>query len=179
LLAVIFCFAKNGVSKEQVMRALRFTAFGDPLVLELAKVSAPASDQETAVVRVLAASINPSDVKNVAGAMSQTILPRIPGRDYAGLVEAGPVKRIKCLQIFGLSVALVPAIEVLAIVLLARHDIALSSGPAPRQDVIIESGNEPNISGTQIHPASLSRQDMIMIMIMINGTPVLTDITGS
>ena len=76
------------------MRALRFTAFGDPSVLELAEVNAPVSDQETAVVRVLAASINPSDVKNVAGAMSQTILPRIPGRDYAGLVEAGPAEWI-------------------------------------------------------------------------------------
>jgi NADPH:quinone reductase len=48
------------------------------------------ADEKTAVVRVLAASINPSDVKNVAGAMSQTTLPRVPGRDFAGLVEAGP-----------------------------------------------------------------------------------------
>jgi NADPH2:quinone reductase len=38
----------------------------------------------------MAASINPSDVKNVAGAMSQTTLPRVPGRDFAGVVEAGP-----------------------------------------------------------------------------------------
>jgi NADPH2:quinone reductase len=38
----------------------------------------------------MAASINPSDVKNVAGAMSQTIAPRVPGRDFAGVVEAGP-----------------------------------------------------------------------------------------
>ena len=43
------------------------------------------------MVRVMAASINPSDVKNVAGTMKQTTLPRIPGRDYAGVVEAGPV----------------------------------------------------------------------------------------
>jgi NADPH:quinone reductase-like Zn-dependent oxidoreductase len=42
----------------------------------------------------MAASINPSDVKNVAGAMSQTTLPRIPGRDYAGVVEAGPAEWI-------------------------------------------------------------------------------------
>ena len=37
-----------------------------------------------ALVRVMAASVNPSDVKNVAGAMKQTTLPRIPGRDFAG-----------------------------------------------------------------------------------------------
>jgi NADPH2:quinone reductase len=31
-------------------------------------------------------------VKNVAGAMSQTTLPRIPGRDYAGVVVQGPTE---------------------------------------------------------------------------------------
>jgi NADPH:quinone reductase-like Zn-dependent oxidoreductase len=72
------------------MRAIRFKAFGDPSVLELADVASPTNDEATALVRVLAASINPSDVKNVAGAMKQTSLPRIPGRDYAGVVEAGP-----------------------------------------------------------------------------------------
>jgi NADPH:quinone reductase-like Zn-dependent oxidoreductase len=72
------------------MRALRFNSFGDPSVLELAEVAAPAVSETTALVRVMAASINPSDVKNVAGAMKQTTLPRIPGRDFAGVVEAGP-----------------------------------------------------------------------------------------
>jgi NADPH2:quinone reductase len=76
--------------KEQVMRAIRFEAFGDPSVLKLAEVEAPAVGETTALVRVMAASINPSDVKNVAGAMKQTTLPRIPGRDFAGVVEAGP-----------------------------------------------------------------------------------------
>jgi NADPH:quinone reductase len=47
------------------------------------------------LVRVMAASINPSDVKNVAGAMHQTTLPRIPGRDFAGIVEAGPTEWIE------------------------------------------------------------------------------------
>ncbi len=32
----------------------------------------------------------PSDVKNVAGRMSQTTLPRVPGRDYSGVVVDGP-----------------------------------------------------------------------------------------
>ncbi len=76
------------------MRAIRFGVFGDPSVLELAEVATPAADKTTAPVRVLAASINPSDVKNVAGAMKQTTLPRIPGRDYAGVVEAGPAEWI-------------------------------------------------------------------------------------
>ena len=72
------------------MRAVRFEAFGDPSVLQVVEAATPAADEGTALVRVIAASINPSDVKNVAGAMKQTTLPRIPGRDYAGVVEAGP-----------------------------------------------------------------------------------------
>src|SRR3984885_10710243 len=76
------------------MRAIRFKAFGDPSVLELTEVAVPAIAETTALVRVTAASINPSDVKNVAGAMKQTTLPRIPGRDFAGVVEAGPAEWI-------------------------------------------------------------------------------------
>jgi NADPH:quinone reductase len=76
------------------MRAIRFKAFGDPSVLELAEVAVPAIAETTALVRVMAASVNPSDVKNVAGAMKQTTLPRIPGRDFAGVVEAGPAEWI-------------------------------------------------------------------------------------
>jgi NADPH:quinone reductase len=72
------------------MRAIVFKAFGDPSVLELTEAPDPTADHQTAVVRIRAASINPSDVKNVAGAMKQTMLPRIPGRDYAGVVEKGP-----------------------------------------------------------------------------------------
>jgi NADPH:quinone reductase len=76
------------------MRAIRFEAFGDPSVLKVVKMAAPVADESMALVRIMAASINPSDTKNVAGAMKQTTLPRIPGRDYAGVVEAGPAKWI-------------------------------------------------------------------------------------
>lgn len=76
------------------MRAIRFEAFGDPSVLKVVEMAAPAADESTALVRIMAASINPSDAKNVAGAMKQTTLPRIPGRDFAGVVEAGPAKWI-------------------------------------------------------------------------------------
>jgi NADPH:quinone reductase-like Zn-dependent oxidoreductase len=41
------------------------------------------------LVEVHAASINPSDVKNVQGKIKQTTLPRTPGRDLAGIVVAG------------------------------------------------------------------------------------------
>jgi NADPH2:quinone reductase len=41
------------------------------------------------LVKVIAAAINPSDVKNVQGKLSQTELPRVPGRDFAGRVVSG------------------------------------------------------------------------------------------
>jgi NADPH:quinone reductase len=82
------------------MRAIRFEVFGNPSVLELTELPAPAADEKAAVVRVMAASINPSDVKNVAGGMKETTLPRIPGRDFAGVVETGPAEWIGA-QVWG------------------------------------------------------------------------------
>lgn len=72
--------------------ALRFDTFGGPEQLALVErpVAAPAADQ--ALVAVRAASVNPSDVKNLAGRMRQTVPPRTPGRDYAGVVVAGPAE---------------------------------------------------------------------------------------
>jgi NADPH:quinone reductase-like Zn-dependent oxidoreductase len=73
------------------MKALRFTRHGNPDVLEYVDTDRPVADMQSAVVRVHAASVNPSDVKNVAGQFSQTTLPRIPGRDFSGVVEDGPL----------------------------------------------------------------------------------------
>jgi NADPH2:quinone reductase len=73
------------------MRAIRFKTFGDPSVLEVEEIATPATTETMALVRTTAASINPSDVKNVAGAMT---LPRTPGRDFAGVVEVGPAEWI-------------------------------------------------------------------------------------
>src|SRR5271165_4458130 len=72
------------------MKAIQFAHFGAPEVLAVVDVADRMPGAGEARVRVEAASINPSDVKNVAGAMSHTTLPRIPGRDFAGVVEAGP-----------------------------------------------------------------------------------------
>jgi NADPH:quinone reductase len=72
------------------MRVIEFKEFGSPAQLHLAERPLPQADANTAVVRIEAASINPSDLKNVEGRMSQTTLPRIPGRDYSGVVVDGP-----------------------------------------------------------------------------------------
>jgi NADPH:quinone reductase len=58
------------------MRVIEFTEFGSPSQLHLAERPLPQADANNAVVRMEAASVNPSDVKNVEGRMSQTTLPR-------------------------------------------------------------------------------------------------------
>lgn len=76
------------------MLALRFHEFGlDQLRLE--ELPRPSRQDQEVLIRVLASSINPSDIKNVQGMMSDvTSLPRIPGHDFAGIVEDGPTDLI-------------------------------------------------------------------------------------
>lgn len=73
------------------MKALRFSKYGPPGVLSVEMLETPQPVVGESLVRVAAAAINPSDVKNVAGAF-KTRLPRTPGRDYAGIVVAGDGK---------------------------------------------------------------------------------------
>lgn len=71
------------------MRAIVIHQFGDPKLLKVEEVPTPEPRGDEVLVAVKAASINPSDVKNVAGTMHGTTLPRIPGRDFAGTVVKG------------------------------------------------------------------------------------------
>jgi NADPH:quinone reductase len=70
------------------MKALRFEKYGPPSVLSLQELRVPDLKPGEALVELHASAVNPSDVKNVAGAFKAS-LPRIPGRDYAGVVVAG------------------------------------------------------------------------------------------
>lgn len=72
------------------MRAVVIREFGDPEKARLEDVPDPRAVVGEALVKVLAAGINPSDLKNIEGAMAGTTLPRIPGRDFAGVVAKGP-----------------------------------------------------------------------------------------
>ncbi|MGD0485792.1 MAG: zinc-binding alcohol dehydrogenase family protein [Syntrophorhabdales bacterium] len=77
------------------MKALRFNRFGDvEAVLHVEEVPEPVPGPDEVVVKVRAASINPSDVKNVQGRFAQTTLPRTPGRDLAGVIIAGDKEMI-------------------------------------------------------------------------------------
>jgi NADPH:quinone reductase-like Zn-dependent oxidoreductase len=54
------------------------------------------------IIEVCAAAVNPSDVKAAIGMMPYAVFPRIPGRDYAGLVVAGPADLLGK-EVFGSS----------------------------------------------------------------------------
>ena len=72
------------------MLALRFEKTGSLDELVVRDVPKPAVGSGEVLVQVKAAAINPSDIKNVLGAMHQTTLPRTPGRDFSGVVVSGP-----------------------------------------------------------------------------------------
>lgn len=72
------------------MQAVVVRQFGDPKLLKVEEVPTPQPGDGEVLVEVKAAAINPSDVKNIQGAMHGTTLPRIPGRDFAGTVVRGP-----------------------------------------------------------------------------------------
>jgi NADPH:quinone reductase len=72
------------------MKAYQFAEKGPVAnVLKLVEVPKPKPGPNESLVRIVAATINPADVKNVLGFFPQTTLPRIPGRDFAGVVEGG------------------------------------------------------------------------------------------
>ncbi len=72
------------------MNALQFSATGDLSALRFVEVATPVPAPGEVLVRIKAAGLNPSDVKNVLGRFPYTTLPRIPGRDFAGVVVQGP-----------------------------------------------------------------------------------------
>ena len=72
------------------MKALRISQFGGLENLELCELSQPHPGADEVLVQVKAAGLNSSDVSNVLGKHPYTTLPRIPGRDFAGVVVEGP-----------------------------------------------------------------------------------------
>ena len=70
------------------MTALSFDRYGPPSVLSMVERDIPVPKQGEVLIAVKAAAINPSDIRNVEGVF-HTVLPKIPGRDYAGTVVAG------------------------------------------------------------------------------------------
>lgn len=80
------------------MKAWQFSTYGPPSVLSFKTIPAPEPGQGEVLVQIKAAAINPSDVKHVAGNFKSP-LPRVPGRDYAGVVVEGDAE--KGLEVWG------------------------------------------------------------------------------
>ncbi|CAM3397662.1 oxidoreductase [Pseudomonas floridensis] len=72
------------------MNALQFSRTGDLAALEYVELPTPKPANGEVLIQVKAAGLNPSDVKNVLGRFPYTTLPRVPGRDFAGIVVEGP-----------------------------------------------------------------------------------------
>jgi NADPH:quinone reductase-like Zn-dependent oxidoreductase len=72
------------------VRAVRIDRFGGPEVLQLRDVPLPAPGQREVLVRIVAASINPVDIKVRRGEpryVQGAVLPLTIGRDFSGVVE--------------------------------------------------------------------------------------------
>ena len=94
------------------MKAIRISVFSADLDnLRVEDVPYLPLAAEEARVRVMAACINPSDVKNVQGKMEGTTLPRIPGRDFAGIFAVGSSGVVRHLGNDDLMASEQPAIE--------------------------------------------------------------------
>src|SRR5260221_7450939 len=72
------------------MRVLKFYQTGSLDDLRIEEVIVPTPAAGEVLVEVKAAAVNPSDIKNVQGKMHETTVPRIPGRDFAGVIVKGP-----------------------------------------------------------------------------------------
>ena len=82
----------NTLTAARAVRVHEKAANLDALKLDIAKQCEPTARPGFAVVRVGAAAVNPSDVKASLGLMPQAVWPRTPGRDFAGVVVAGPTE---------------------------------------------------------------------------------------
>ena len=73
------------------MKTVRIHAFGSPDVITLGEALVRDPHPDEAAVRVEAASVNPLDLKIIAGYMQQffpVAFPYVPGTDFSGVVEA-------------------------------------------------------------------------------------------
>ncbi|HYK24010.1 MAG TPA: NADP-dependent oxidoreductase [Candidatus Acidoferrum sp.] len=82
----------NSASADQkpMMKAVVAHEYGAPEVLKFEEVQRPEPNEDEALVRVIASSVNPADPLTLSGKYARefgTHLPLIPGYDIAGVVE--------------------------------------------------------------------------------------------
>lgn len=62
----------------------------DNLQIKLEDTPAPVPGPGQVLIEIVAAGVNPSDVKASLGHMPHAVWPRTPGRDFGGIVRSGP-----------------------------------------------------------------------------------------
>lgn len=72
----------------------------DNLKIDLVDVAIPKPGPGQVLVEIVAAGVNPSDVKASLGHMPHAVWPRTPGRDFGGVVREGPSAMVG-LEIWG------------------------------------------------------------------------------
>lgn len=73
------------------MKAIQFSAYGDSSVLQLVQIDKPTIKEDEVLIKIMATTVNPFDMKVRSGSMQKMIpthFPSIPGSDVAGVVEA-------------------------------------------------------------------------------------------
>ena len=73
------------------MKTASINAFGSPDAVVIGQRPVRATNPDEVLVRVQAASVNPLDVKMIAGHMRQVFpaeLPYVPGTDFSGVIES-------------------------------------------------------------------------------------------
>ncbi|MCM2477360.1 zinc-binding alcohol dehydrogenase family protein [Rhizobium sp. CG5] len=72
----------------------------DNLQIDVIDVDVPRPGPGQVLVEIVAAGVNPSDVKASLGHMPHAIWPRTPGRDFGGIVREGPASLVG-LEVWG------------------------------------------------------------------------------
>ena len=88
ILAILICHGAHAEEKP-MMKAVVAHEYGAPDVLKFESVPRPEPNQDEALVRVIASSVNPADPLTLSGKYAKefgTHLPLIPGYDIAGIV---------------------------------------------------------------------------------------------
>jgi NADPH:quinone reductase-like Zn-dependent oxidoreductase len=73
------------------MKAIQYTAFGGPEVIQFVETEKPEITDNEVLIKAEAVSVNPADIKFRKGEMQERMpvtLPYIPGLDVAGVIEA-------------------------------------------------------------------------------------------
>jgi NADPH:quinone reductase-like Zn-dependent oxidoreductase len=82
------------------VKAIEFKESGKLSNLKFTDLEKPKPKEGEALIKVMAAGLNKSDTTNVLGLFPYTTLPRVPGRDFAGIIEEGPHELLG-LEVFG------------------------------------------------------------------------------